>query len=93
MIEQARFTYSPFSKALEKQRKTIEKQGKKQVEALEVLKPNTQKLTIKDVIPENTLSEEAKNQLNKIKEIEKTLDRKNLVYRTNEYIYSFKNKQ
>ena len=30
---------------------------------LEVLKPNTQKLTIKDVIPENTLSEEAKNKL------------------------------
>ena len=34
---------------------------KKQVEALEVLKPITQKLTIKDAILENTLSEEAKN--------------------------------
>ena len=30
-----------------------------------------QTLTIKDVIPENILTEEAKNELNKIKEIEK----------------------
>ena len=40
--------------------------------------------------PENTLNEEAKNELNKIKEIEKTVDKENLVYRTNEYTYSFK---
>ena len=49
----------------------MQNKKKKQVEALEILKPITQKLTTKDVIPENTLSEEAKNQLNKIKEIEK----------------------
>ena len=36
--------------------KIIEEQGKEQVEVLEVLKPKTQKLTIKDVIPKNTLS-------------------------------------
>ena len=58
---------------------------------IELLKPNVQKLTIKDVIPENTLTEEAKNELNKIKEIEKTVERENLVYRTNEYTCSFKN--
>ena len=40
-------------------------QGKKQVEALEVLKLNTQKLIVKDVILKNTLSEEAKDELNK----------------------------
>ena len=40
---------------------------------------------MKDVILENTLSEEAKNELNKIKEIEKKVDRENLVYRANEY--------
>ena len=57
----------------------IEEQGKRQFEALEVLKPNVQKLTINDVIPENTLSKEAKNELNKIREIEKTVDRENLV--------------
>ena len=39
IIEQARFTYSPLGKAFEKQIKTIEDQGKKQVDALESLKP------------------------------------------------------
>ena len=56
---------------------------KKQVETLEVLKPNTQRLTIKDAIPGNTLTEEAKNELNKTKEIEITVRRENSVYRTN----------
>ena len=39
MIELAKFTYSPFGKAFEKQIKTMENQGKKQVDALENLKP------------------------------------------------------
>ena len=34
IIEQARFNFSPLKKAFEKQIKTIEDQGKKQVEAL-----------------------------------------------------------
>ena len=34
-IEQAQFTYSPLGKALEKQTKRIEKEGGKQVEAIE----------------------------------------------------------
>ena len=38
IIEQANFTYSPLGKAFEKQTKTIEEQGKKQVEVLEDLK-------------------------------------------------------
>ena len=38
-VEQAKFTYSPLGKALEKQIKTIEGQGRKQVEALKFLKP------------------------------------------------------
>ena len=41
-IEQARFTYSPFGKTFEKQIKTIEYQGKKQVKALNTLKPKEQ---------------------------------------------------
>ena len=69
ITEQAKFTYSPLSKLIEKQIKITEEQGKKQIEALKVFKPITQKLTIKDVIPENTLTEEAKNELNEIKEI------------------------
>ena len=58
---------------------------------MKVLKPNTQKLTIEYTIPENTLTEETKNEPYKIKEIEKAVDRENLVYGTNEYKYSFKN--
>ena len=52
IIEQARFTYSPLGKAFEKQIKTIEDQGQKQVEALNTLKSNNQ-LAIEDVIPKN----------------------------------------
>ena len=35
IIQQAKFNYSPLGKALEKQRKTIEDQGKKQVKAIQ----------------------------------------------------------
>ena len=70
-IKLAKFTYSPLSKAFEKQIKANEEQGKKQVEALEVLKPITQKLTIEHAIPKHTLSEETITELNEIKEIKK----------------------
>ena len=39
IIEHTKFTYSPLVKASEKQIKTIEGQGKKQVDALKILKP------------------------------------------------------
>ena len=39
-IEQAKFTYSPLKKALEKQTKLIEGQGKKQLDVLKDLKDN-----------------------------------------------------
>ena len=45
----------------------------------------------KIVILENTLTEEAKNELNKIKSIEETVDREKAVYRTNKYKYDFTN--
>ena len=35
IIQQAKFNYSPLGKALEKQRKTIEDQGEKQVKAIQ----------------------------------------------------------
>ena len=70
--EQAQLTYSLLGKAFEKYIKTIE-----EVPVLEVLKPNIQKLTIKDAIPQNTLTEEAKSEINRIKEIEKMVGREN----------------
>ena len=44
IIEQAKFTYSPLGKAFEKQIKTIEDQGEKQVEALKDLKDHREQL-------------------------------------------------
>ena len=43
IIEQTKFTYSPLGKAFEKQIKTIEDQGKKQIDALKVLEPKAVK--------------------------------------------------
>ena len=48
IIEQAKFTYSPLGKAFEKQIKTIEDQGQKQVDALEKLKPKEEIKPIED---------------------------------------------
>ena len=82
-----------MGKAFQKQIKTIEDQGKKQVDALNTSKSNNQ-LTTEDVIPKNALNDdEAKKELDKIKEIEKNIEKKKLVYETDEYKYSFKNFQ
>ena len=39
IIEQAKFTYSPLGKAFEKQTKTIEHQGEKQIKAIQAKRP------------------------------------------------------
>ena len=94
IIEQAKFTYSPLGKVFEKQTKTIEDQGEKEIKAIQDNKKhlaNTEEVTIKNIIPENILNDEAKKGIDKISEIEKTVDREKLVYRASEYIYSFQN--
>ena len=48
IIEQTKFTYSPLGKAFDKQIKTIEDQGKKQVDALNTLQSDN-KITIKKI--------------------------------------------
>ena len=93
IIESAKFTYSPLGKAFEKQIKTIEDQEQKQVQALNTLK-SKKKLTIENLISKNALNnDEPIKQLNNIKEIEKSVDRKKLVYKTNKCTYSFENFQ
>ena len=83
-----------MGKAFEKQVETIEDQGQKQIEALRTFKSHNEKLTIKDFIPKNALNnDEAKKELDKIKKIEQSVDRKKLAYRTNEHTYSFENFQ
>ena len=72
IIEQAKFTYSPLGKAFEKQIRTIEYQEEKQVKALNTLKSGNNKLKIENVIPKIVFAnDEAKEEFNKIKEIEK----------------------
>ena len=94
IIEQAKFTYSPLGKAFDKQIKTIEDQGKKQVDALNTLKSdNNKKLEIKNenIIPKSAFaSDEAKEELSKILKIEKNVDREKLIYEAGEYIYDFR---
>ena len=76
IIEQAKFNYSRLGKAIEKQIKTMKDQGEKQVVALESLKDSDKKLTpIKDFIPTENLNPEIINEIKRIEEIEKNVDR------------------
>ena len=62
IIEQAEFTYSPLGKAFEKQIKTIENQGEKQIDALKDLK-QTKAITYKlDADDKTSISKEIYNE-------------------------------
>ena len=88
IIEQTKFTYSPLGKAFEKQIKTIEDQGKKQVDALENLKPKeqTKAITYKSDDDDNTpISKEIydeilEERMDEILKMSREIDYKNLVY-------------
>ena len=88
IIEQARFTYSPLGKAFEKQIKTIEDQGKKQVDALESLKPKeqTKAITYKSDDDDNTpISKEIydeilEERMDEILKMSREINYSNLVY-------------
>ena len=69
IIEQAQFTYSPLGKVLEKQLKTIEDLGIKQVEALLALKQeeNQELESIEGLFPNNMRTNEMKNEIDEIK--------------------------
>ena len=92
IIQQTKFNYSPLGKALEKKRKTIEDQGEKQVVALESLKGSDKKLTpIKDFIPIENLNPEIINEIKRIEELEKKVDRNKMVYKGTNKTYDFRN--
>ena len=92
IIQQAKFNYSPVEKVLEKQRKTIEDQGEKQVVALESLKGSDKKLTpVKDFIPIENLNPEIINEIKRIEEIEKKVNRNKMVYKGTNKTYDFRN--
>ena len=90
IIEQAKFTYSPLGKASEKQSKTIEDQGEKQVKALEDLKPKEQMKSIKGIFPEGYESVEIENEINKIKKYKKKINRNNMIYYSSKEPFNFK---
>ena len=92
ITQQAKFNYSPLGKAIEKQIKTIKDQGEKQVVALESLKVPDKKLTsIKDFIPTENLNPENINEIKRIEEIEKKVDRIKMVYKGTNKTYDFRN--
>ena len=72
VTEQAKLTYSPSGKAFEKQIKTIEDQGEKQIEALENLKSKEQTESIEGIFPEGYESVEINNEINKLKNMKKS---------------------
>ena len=92
IIQQAKFNYSPLGKVLEKQVKTIKDQGEKQVVALESLKDSDKKLPpIKDFIPMENLNPEIINEIKRIEEMEKKVDRNRMVYKGTNKTYGFRN--
>ena len=92
IIQQAKFNYSPLGKAMEKQKKTIKDQGEKQVDALESLKPPDKKLPpIKDFIPIENLNPEIINEIKRIEEIKKKVDRNKMFYKGSNKTYDFRN--
>ena len=86
IIDQAKFTYSPLEKAFEKQTKTIEDQGQKQVEALENLKPKELAKAVKDKSSSKFLTKKEiynrlfDKRLNEIQEISNEIGYNNLNY-------------
>ena len=92
IIQQAKFTYSSLGKAFEKQTKTIEDQGKKQVVPLESLKDSDKKLTpVKDFISMENLNPEIINEIKRIEEMEKQVDRTRMGYKGSNKTYDFRN--
>ena len=84
IIEQTKFTYSLLGKAFDKQIKTIEDQGKKQVDALKKLKPIKGSKAIKYDDESLKQRQETYNifdeKLDEIRELSREIDYKNLNY-------------
>ena len=77
IIEQGKFTYSPLGKTFEKQIRTIEDQGEKQIDALKAIesKSNNKPLISKELY--NKILEE---RMDEILEIGREINFKNLIY-------------
>ena len=88
IIQQAKFNYCPLGKAFEKQTKTIKDQEKKQVDSL---KTSYKKLpSIKDFVPTEKFNHEIIDEIKRIEEIEKNIDRNKMVYESASRTYDFR---
>ena len=78
LIEQAKFTFSPLSKAFKNRIRTIENQVIKQVESLKTLKQKgNQKLeSIQGLFSNNMKTNKIKNEIDKVKKWRKKLNEK-----------------
>ena len=91
IIGQAKFTYSPLGKAFEKQTKTIEDQGEKQVYAVKSLKPSDKQFpSIRDSISKGKLNSEIVNEIERIEEKERKVDRSKMAYKASNEIYDLR---
>ena len=80
IIEQARFTYSPSGKAFEKQIKTIEDQGQKQIDALKVLESKAiESESNKPVITQNFYDKILEERMDEILKLSDKIDFDNLI--------------
>ena len=82
IIEQANFTYSPLGKAFKKQTKTIEDQGKKQIDDLVALKPKNDAKVKLDKTP-SISNNYFKDRLNEVKKYYEPIDEDDLYIREN----------
>ena len=89
IIEQAKFTYSPLGKAFEKQTKTIEDQGEKQIKAIQDKSPiksiekfiydiNDNPIVLKEKEIYNKLKEES---FEKVNNLDKSVDTNKLAFK------------
>ena len=73
-------------------KKTIQDQGVRQVVALESLKSSDKKLTpIQEFVPMENLNPESINEIKRIDEVEKQVDRNRMVYKGSNKTYDFRN--
>ena len=82
IIELSKFTYSPLGKAFEKQIKTIEDQGQKQVDALKALEPKAieKESNNKPVITQEIYDKILEERMDQILKMRDRIDFDNLIY-------------
>ena len=83
VIEQAKFTYSSLGKALEKQTKMIEDQGRKQIDTITNQNKRLAALTNKDDHQDNykeIFEELVKERFDEIEELTNEINQNNFIY-------------